>query len=123
MCFAIPHNSNVSNGWMFSENEFQGGPMSKRYAQRQAANEPLFEIIQIKGSSDTHPVLSRNDEFADFELWENLINLPIPSDKSRGGFVRQGLATGMYLEKELGANPYKMGFVAGADFHSGYSGQ
>ena len=118
--FAIPHNSNVSNGWMFSENEFLGGPMGARYAERQARNEPLFEIIQIKGSSDAHPALSRNDEFADFELWENLINLPIASDKSRGGFYRQGLATGMYLEKNLGANPYKMGVVAGADAHSGY---
>jgi hypothetical protein len=120
--FAIPHNSNVSNGWMFSENRFLGGPMDARYAKRQAANEPLFEIIQIKGSSDTHPVLSRNDEFADFELWENLINLPLASDKSRGGFYRNGLATGLYLEKQLGYNPYKMGVVAGADFHSGYQG-
>jgi len=120
--FAIPHNSNVSNGWMFSENRFLGGPMDARYAKRQAANEPLFEIIQIKGSSDAHPALSRNDEFADFELWENLINLPIASDKSRGGFYRQGLATGLYLEKLLGSNPYKMGVVAGADFHSGYQG-
>jgi hypothetical protein len=120
--FAIPHNSNVSNGWMFSENEFMGGPMDERYAKRQAANEPLFEIIQIKGSSETHPLLSRNDEFANFELWENLINLPIPSDKSRGGFYRQGLATGLYLEQQLGSNPYKMGVTAGADFHSGYQG-
>ena len=118
--FAIPHNSNVSNGWMFSENKFLGGPMDARYARRQAANEPLFEIIQIKGSSDAHPALSRNDEFADFELWENLINLPIASDKSRGGFYRQGLATGLYLEKTLGHNPYKMGVTAGADAHSGY---
>ena len=118
--FAIPHNANVSNGWMFSENKFLGGPMDARYAQRQAANEPLYEILQIKGSSDAHPALSRNDEFADFELWENLINLPIASDKSRGGFYRQGLATGMYLETQLGHNPYKMGVVAGADAHSGY---
>ena len=118
--FAIPHNANVSNGWMFSENRFLGGPMDARYAQRQAANEPLYEILQIKGSSDAHPALSRNDEFADFELWENLINLPIASDKSRGGFYRQGLATGMYLETQLGHNPYKMGVVAGADAHSGY---
>jgi hypothetical protein len=118
--FAIPHNSNVSNGWMFSENKFKGGPMDTRYAKRQAANEPLFEIIQIKGSSDAHPALSRNDEFADFELWENLINLPVASDKSRGGFYRQGLATGLYLETQLGYNPYKMGVVAGADAHSGY---
>ncbi len=120
--FAIPHNSNVSNGWMFSENEFQGGPMGARYARRQAANEPLFEISQTKGQSDAHPALSPNDEFASFELFDNLINLPIQADKSRGAFFRQGLATGMYLEKNLGSNPYKMGVVAGADFHSGYQG-
>ena len=121
-CFAIPHNSNVSNGWMFSEYEFMGTKMSARYAKRQAANEPLFEIVQTKGQSDAYPGLSSNDEFADFELFNNLINLPIAADKSRGAFYRQGLATGIKLEKELGANPYKMGVVAGADFHSGYQG-
>ena len=120
--FAVPHNSNVSNGWMFSENEFEGGPMSAAYAKLQAENEPLFEITQTKGQSDAHPALSPNDEFADYELFNNLINLPIQADKSRGAFYRQGLATGMYLEKTLGSNPYKMGVVAGSDFHSGYSG-
>lgn len=121
-CFAVPHNSNVSNGWMFSEYEFLGDKMNARYARRQAANEPLFEISQTKGQSDAHPALSPNDEFAGFELFDNLINLPIQADKSRGAFFRQGLATGMQLEKELGHNPYKMGVVAGADFHSGYQG-
>ncbi|MHC5108936.1 MAG: DUF3604 domain-containing protein [Planctomycetota bacterium] len=120
--FAIPHNSNVSNGWMFSEYEFLGNRMSARYARRQAENEPLFEIVQTKGQSDAHPALSPNDEFSGFELFNNLINLPIQADKSRGAFFRQGLATGMQLEKELGHNPYKMGVVAGADFHSGYQG-
>ena len=120
--FAIPHNSNVSNGWMFSESEFLGNKMSARYARRQAVNEPLFEIVQTKGQSDAHPALSPNDEFVAFELFNNLINLPIQADKSRGAFFRQGLATGMQLEKELGSNPYKMGVVAGADFHSGYQG-
>jgi hypothetical protein len=120
--FAIPHNSNVSNGWMFSEYELLGNKMTARYAERQAANEPLFEISQTKGQSDAHPALSPNDEFAKFELFDNLINLPIQADKSRGAFFRQGLATGMKLEKELGHNPYKMAVVAGADFHSGYQG-
>jgi hypothetical protein len=120
--FAIPHNSNVSNGWMFSEYEFLGGPMTARYARRQAENEPLFELVQTKGQSDAHPALSPNDEFAGFELFDNLINLPIQADKSRGAFFRQGLATGMYLETQVGYNPYKMGVVAGADFHSGYQG-
>ncbi|MGI9330381.1 MAG: DUF3604 domain-containing protein, partial [Gammaproteobacteria bacterium] len=120
--FAIPHNSNVSNGWMFSEYEFMGNKMTERYAKRQAANEPLFEISQTKGQSDAHPALSPNDEFASFELFDNLINLPIQADKSRGAFFRQGLGTGIKLEKELGNNPYKMGVIAGADFHSGYQG-
>jgi len=118
--FAIPHNSNVSNGWMFSDYEFRGGPMTKRYAARQAANEPLFEMAQTKGQSETHPALSPTDEFAGFELFDNLINLPIMSDKGKGGFYRTGLAVGMRLEKELGSNPYKMGATAGADVHSGY---
>ena len=72
--FAIPHNSNVSNGWMFSERKFLEGPIDARYARRQAANEPLFEMAQTKGTSETHPVVSPNDEFADFEPFDNLIS-------------------------------------------------
>jgi hypothetical protein len=117
---AIPQNGNVSDGWMFSPNKFLGGPMDARYAERQALNEPVFEMIQTKGSSDTHPYLSQNDEFADFELFDNMINVGQPSQLV-GGFYRQGLAQGMILEEQLGANPYKMGLVAGADSHSAYS--
>jgi hypothetical protein len=118
---AIPHNGNVSDGWMFSPNEFLGDAMDARYAKRQARNEPLFEMIQTKGSSDTHPSLSPNDEFADFELFNNMINVGQPSQITNG-FFRQGLAEGMILEEKLGSNPYKMGLVAGADVHSAYSG-
>jgi len=117
---AIPHNGNVSDGWMFSPNKFLGGPMDARYAKRQALNEPLFEMLQTKGSSDTHPVLSPNDEFADFELFANMINVGQPS-QIVNGFYRQGLAEGMILEEKLGSNPYKMGLVGGADSHSAYS--
>jgi hypothetical protein len=118
--FAIPHNGNVSDGWMFSPNKFLGGPMDARYAKRQQLNEPLFEMLQTKGSSDTHPLLSPNDEFADFELFQNMINVGQPS-QIKYGYVRQGLVEGMILENKLGANPYKMGFVGGADSHSAYS--
>ena len=117
---AIIHNGNVSDGWMFSPNEFLGGPMDARYAARQAANEPLFEMLQTKGSSDTHPALSPSDEFANFELFNNMINVGQPS-QIWNGFFRQGLATGMILEESLGSNPYKMGLVGGADSHSAYS--
>jgi hypothetical protein len=120
--FAIPHNSNVSNGWMFSERKFLEGPMDARYARRQALNEPLFEMHQTKGNSETDPVLSPNDEFANFERFDALISLGVPATKDAGAFYRTGLATGMKLEKKLGHNPYKMGVVAGADVHSGYQG-
>lgn len=126
--FAIPHNSNVSDGWMFSPNmptsvstTFQGEPMDERYARRQQENEPLFEMIQIKGSSDTHPLMSPNDEFADFELYPNLINIGLPS-QIKHGYYRQALGDGFKIENALGYNPFKMGIVAGADFHSGYQG-
>jgi hypothetical protein len=118
--FAIPHNGNVSDGWMYSPNKFLGGAMDARYAARQQANEPLTEIIQTKGSSDTHPAMSPNDEFANFELFPNLINVGQPS-QIKYGYVRQGLVEGMILENTLGSNPYKMGIVSGADSHSGYS--
>jgi hypothetical protein len=117
---AIPHNGNVSDGWMFAPNKFLAGPMDGRYAKRQARNEPLFEMLQTKGTSDTHPTLSPNDEFADFELFSNMINVGQPS-QIRYGFFRQGLAEGMILEEKLGSNPYKMGLVGGADSHSAYS--
>ena len=133
-CFAIPHNSNVSDGWMFSNRKFVGTPkdvkhasrnlgraIDSRYAKRQQANEPLFEICQTKGNSESHPWLSPNDEFADFEQFPSLISLDTPS-QIKGGFYRQGLVEGMKLEIETGFNPYKMGVVAGADVHSGYSG-
>jgi hypothetical protein len=128
--FAIPHNSNVSDGWMFSDRKFQGfqgqpafigGPIDTKYARRQQANEPLFEIHQTKGNSEAHPWLSPNDEFANFEPFPSLISLASPS-QIKNGFYRQGLVMGMKLESDLGFNPYKMGVVAGADVHSGYQG-
>lgn len=118
---SIPHNGNVSGGWMYSPNKFLGGPMDERYARRRMLNEPLTEIIQTKGSSDTHPWMSPNDEFADFELFPNMINAGTPS-QIRYGYIRQALADGMLLQDQLGGvNPFKYGIVSGADSHSAYS--
>jgi len=117
---AIPHNANVSDGWMFSPNKFLGGPMDARYARRQNANEPLMEIIQTKGQSDAHPLLSPNDEFAEFEMFPNMINVGMPS-QVKYGYMRQGLVEGMIQEDKLGSNPFKYGIVAGSDSHSAYS--
>jgi hypothetical protein len=117
---AIPHNGNVSDGWMYAPRKFLAGPMDERYAERQARNEPLTEIIQTKGSSDTHPAFSPNDEFAEFEMFPNMINVGQTS-QIKYSYVRQGLVEGMILAEKLGSNPYKMGIVSGADSHSAYS--
>jgi len=119
--FAIPHNGNVSNGMMYAPTKMNGDPIDVRYARRQMENEPLTEIHQTKGNSETHPLLSANDEFAKFEQFPNLISLDHPGQVTNS-YIRQGLVMGMLLESELGYNPYKMGIVAGADVHSGYSG-
>jgi hypothetical protein len=118
--FAIPHNGNLSDGWMYSFYKYlKGGKIDAKYAKRQNLNEPLTEIHQTKGNSETHAWLSPSDEFAEFEVFPNLINTVSPT-AIKHGFIRQGLVDGMTMETTLGYNPYKMGFVAGADCHSGY---
>jgi hypothetical protein len=119
--FAIPHNGNVSNGLMYAPTNYRGDPIDARYARRRALNEPLTEIVQTKGSSDTHPSLSPNDEFADFEQFPNLIGTSRVS-KIENGYIRQALSDGLMHEEKLGTNPFKFGIVSGADVHSGYSG-
>ncbi len=119
--FAIPHNGNVSNGLMYAPTNYRGDPIDERYAKRRALNEPLTEMIQTKGASETHPLLSPNDEFASFETqFKNLISTATPS-KVKHGYIRQALTDGLLHEQRLGTNPFKFGIVAGADVHSGIS--
>ena len=75
---AIPHNGNLSNGKMFALNTFDGNPLTREWAETRARWEPMYEITQIKGDGETHPSLSPNDEFADFEKWDlaNLAGVP-----------------------------------------------
>ena len=122
----IPHNSNLSSGLAFRLEDSYGNPMTASYAEMRMRNEPLVEITQNKGTSETTPALSPNDEFADFEL------LPEGRgpgggassgnpDAQKGGFVRSGLMRGMQLAESLGINPFAYGFVGASDFHSGIS--
>jgi hypothetical protein len=120
---AIAHNGNLSNGRMFPLIEsFTGKPVDKEYADTRARWEPLYEATQQKGDSETHPFLSPNDEFADFETWDKG-NLDVTVPKSPGmlqfEYVRAALKNGLKLETELGTNPYKFGLVGSSDAHTG----
>ncbi len=114
---AIPHNSNASNGEMFALETYDGDPLTEAYALTRLANEPLVEISQIKGTSETHPMFSPNDEWAGFEQYDIFIGSAAKSTVNEGDFVRPALARGIALEEQLGANPYKFGFIGSSDTH------
>ena len=113
---AIPHNSNGSNGQMFKLVDWAGNPLDENYALQRMRNEPLVEITQIKGTSDTHPLLSPNDEWADFEIYKLRVGTSLPS-KPDGSYVRQALKNGLLLEQQGITNPFQFGFVAASDTH------
>jgi len=116
---AIPHNGNASDGKMFSLVDSDGNPLSKAYSDSRMKNEPLYEISQIKGSSDTHPDLSPNDEFADFELWDYTLAATAERPTNRkGSYARQALLDGIQLESEGKGNPFKYGFIGDSDSHN-----
>ncbi|HEY5952941.1 MAG TPA: DUF3604 domain-containing protein, partial [Terrimicrobiaceae bacterium] len=118
---AIPHNGNLSNGRMFALETFLGSPLTREWAETRARWEPMYEITQIKGDGETQPTLSPNDEFAGFEKWDqaNLAGVPKKPGMLEREYARQALKEGLQLEQELGANPFKFGFVSGTDTHTG----
>ncbi|GAB3292218.1 DUF3604 domain-containing protein [Parahaliea aestuarii] len=120
---AIPHNGNMSNGRMFEEQQFDGTPMTREWAETRAHYEPLYELTQIKGQSESHPLLSPGDEFASWDLWDrgNLILVPKPEGSFPKEYWREALKAGMRIEGELGANPFRYGANAGTDTHTGLS--
>ena len=121
---AIPHNGNLSNGLMFDVKTLSGGAITKKYAQQRQRWEPLYETTQIKGDGEAHPLLSPDDEFADYETWD-LGNLDMSQAKTDdmipGEYLRSGLKRGLELERKVGVNPYKYGQVGSTDSHTSLS--
>ena len=117
---AIPHNSNGSNGQMFKLVDWAGNPLDDDYAQKRIRNEPLVEITQIKGTSETHPILSTRDEWAGFEIMPYRVATAALS-KPQGSYVREALRNGLALEHQGITNPYQFGFIASSDTHSAAS--
>jgi len=114
---AIPHNSNGSNGQMFKLVDWAGDPIDDAYAKRRIRNEPLVEITQIKGTSETHPSLSTRDEWANFEIMPFRVATNLPSQPA-GSYVRDALRRGLALESQGVTNPYDFGFIGSSDTHN-----
>ncbi len=124
---SIPHNSNVSGGLMFPDDQdSKGQALDVSYAKTRAKWEPIVEITQIKGTSEAHPKFSPTDEFANFELWDILLKSnggkqASRSNPQRADFVRYALQDGLKLEESLGENPYKFGLIGSSDTHTALS--
>ena len=120
--FAIPHNGNASDGLMFPV-EVDGEPLTPEYIAIRSSNEPVYEISQIKGTSETFPSLSPNDEFADFEIWDYILTsteVQRPKNK-KGGYARQALLDGLSMEADGKGNPYMFGLIGDSDTHNSAS--
>lgn len=120
---SIPHNPNISKGEMFNTVDSDGRPLTAEYARTRMRFEPIIEMTQIKGDSETHSLLSPNDEFADFETYRFLIDTRPEANKiapvNAGSYMRTALQRGLSLENSLGVNPYKFGVIGSTDAHTG----
>jgi len=116
------HNGNLSNGLMFLDKTFEGKPLTRAYAEARMRFEPLYEVTQMKGDGEAHPLLSPEDEFADFERWD-VSNMSGTAPKQKAmlphEYARSGLKLGLKLEKEIGVNPFKFGLFGTSDTHTG----
>ena len=118
---SIPHNANLSNGLMYDTKRLNGKRLTAEYAKTRMRFEPLHEMTQMKGDSETHPTLSPDDEFADFERMDkaNLTGSAAMTDEMLpGSHARSALKRGMELEQRLGTNPFKQGFIGSTDSHT-----
>ena len=119
---ALAHNGNLANGIMFPEDaQWNGRALDLDYVTKRALWEPMYEVTQIKGDGETHPFLSPNDEFADYETWDkgNLnLSQAKTNDMLAGEYARSALRIGLKLEEQFGVNPYKFGMVGSTDSHT-----
>lgn len=118
---AIPHNGNFSNGLMFADRRMNGEPLDRTYAEKRARWEPLYEVTQIKGDGEAHPLLSPNDEFADHENWDtgNLSSVPKQPWMLKHEYARSALKLGLAHAGKLGVNPFQFGVIGSTDSHTG----
>ncbi len=118
---AIPHNGNLSNGLMFDDITLTDKrPLDRTYAENRRRWEPLLEVTQMKGDGETHPFLSPNDEFSDFETWDKgSFGLELKTqDMLPREYAREALKRGLAYKEKIGVNPFKFGLIGSTDAHT-----
>ncbi|HEY6880378.1 MAG TPA: DUF3604 domain-containing protein [Polyangiales bacterium] len=131
----IPHNPNLSNGFMFPDLRLgvaggvptaAGLANAVEFANLQRRYEPLMEIMQNKGSSECVPysgVTFNGEEACNFEE-RNLFADASDAQQHGKSYAREALKTGLasYVSPKLGVNPYQLGFIGSTDTHNATPG-
>jgi hypothetical protein len=121
---AIPHNGNLSNGLMFADTRINGDRITTEYARKRQQWEPIYEVTQVKGDAESHPLLSPADSFADFENWDKTDIAMKPRDPATMAstlaheYARPVLKNGLRIEQDIGTNPFQFGLIGSTDSHT-----
>lgn len=125
----IPHNSNLSDGYMFSLTDADGVTLTDADLATRSRLERLVEVMQHKGSSECfYGPGQLEDELCAFEQLPydkfsgKFMSLTRSAPQSDDGFLRDVLNEGLLLERQRGSNPYRLGFIASTDTHLGAPG-
>lgn len=118
---SIPHNGNASNGKMYDRAMYEGGKFNREYADLRMRIEPLSEMFQVKGQSETHPLLSDEDQFADFSIMDSIMSFDGAKSQPRGSYIRDALRAGLEFSHSEGFNPYRFGVIGSSDSHNASS--
>ena len=118
---AIPHNPNLSEGLAYRIMGSSGERITELSPGDRSILEPISEILQIKGSSDTHPLLSSLDEFADFEIAGTVPGREMTLTSVKGAYARDALRGGISMAHSEGFNPLKFGVIGSSDSHNATS--
>lgn len=120
---AIPHNANMSNGLMYALTKYEGGDIDSDYAKARMRNEPINEVVQLKGQSMSSPAINTNDEFASFENYEYLFTTSeLVEGNPKNSYVREAYINGLSIQQETGENPFQFGLIGSSDGHNSAAG-
>jgi hypothetical protein len=124
---AIPHNSNMATDKMFHNRTTDNGVFTLEYAKLRASLERIMELTQVKGDSECRDgVVGTTDELCTFEnnTTANILTGKLQNDSqfSQYAYARGGLKRGLQLGRQLGVNPFELGFIGSTDTHNGVPG-